>query len=143
VEGGFDGPYQPFHLLSPPRSRSPSPGPGDAYGLLARLRARVDLVRPWALTGVRLSVEVGRIQPHRDHVDESALAPLRQRGELRPELGSWRDRGDHRRAWPAWLASRRGSCPGWSPQVIEQARRVCAHSTQTELWSSLRILNRW
>jgi beta-glucosidase len=124
VEGGFDGPYQPSTCFRPTIALGRHLGPGDADGLWRDYEGVLDLVPTMGFDGVRLSVEWARIQPRRDHVDESALTRYALVASYARSLGLGVTVVIVDAAWPAWLGLEAWLLPWVVPQVIEQARRV-------------------
>jgi len=124
VEGGFDGPYQPSTCFRPTIALDRHPGPGDADELWRDYERVLDLVPTLGFDGVRLSVEWARIEPRRDHVDESALERYAQVTNYARSLGLGVTVVIVDAAWPAWLGLEAWLLPWVVPLVVEQARRV-------------------
>jgi beta-glucosidase/6-phospho-beta-glucosidase/beta-galactosidase len=124
VEGGLDGPYQPSTCFRPTIALGRHVGPGDADDLWHDYEQVLDLVPAMGFDGVRLSVEWARVEPHRDQVDEAALARYGEVARYAYALGLGVTVVIVDAAWPAWLGLEAWLLPWVVPCVLEQARRV-------------------
>jgi len=124
VEGGFDGPYQPSTCFRPTIALGRHVGPGDADELWRDYEQVLDLVPAMGFDGVRLNVEWARVEPHRDALDNAALARYADVVRHARGLGLGVTVVIVDAAWPAWLGLEAWLLPWVAPRVLAQARRV-------------------
>jgi hypothetical protein len=124
VEGGLDGPYQPSTCFRPTIALGRHAGPGDADNLWRDYEQVLDLIPTLGFDGVRLGVEWARVEPHRGHVDDTALARYAAVARYALSLGLGVTVVIVDEAWPAWLGLEAWLLPWVVPCVIEQAKRV-------------------
>jgi beta-glucosidase/6-phospho-beta-glucosidase/beta-galactosidase len=124
VEGGYDRANEPTTCFSPTIALGRHPGPGEADGLWSDYEKVLDVAATLGLDGVRFGVEWARIEPHRDHVDDAALARYHEVLHHATSRGLRVSVCTFGASWPAWLGLEAWLLPWVAPLAVAHVRRV-------------------
>ena len=120
----LDGRGRPATCYAPTIALGRHAGPGEAVGLWARYEEVLDASAELGLTGVALSVEWARVEPHPGEVDETALARYRAVVEHARSRGLRVTVRLVTSAWPSWLGPEAWILPWVVPHALAHAARV-------------------